>query len=154
MKKLNLIVLLYVILSLISCKDNNFTIYSKDKKKCITVITNIQTNTRCYYVGKKSFFHPTTEYVKVSLDNIDLLAEEIVGYWSENGGWVLYNNNSIILENKLDTIKYKFYNKLPTGEFGIHTLKPILDKKESFRINLTYNEIMESYDVLIEKNLW
>lgn len=80
--------------------------------------------------------------MKISIDNFDPIAEEIIGYWSDyNCGWVLYNHNSIILENKLDTMKFKFKTHLPTDSYGITRLEPIL-KSNYFRVDLSYFEIV------------
>ena|SRR5690554_4064900 len=145
MTKMKKIVMLICVLGFgfTSCNKNRFKIYSKDKRCCISIITDKPNKIR-YIIADDSFDISKGNYVKISIDNIDPIAEEIIGYWTDNGcSWVLFNHNSQIIENKLDTINFKFNSQLPTKEYDIPTLDPIL-KKDYFRVDLSYFEIISS----------
>ncbi|RRJ93300.1 hypothetical protein EG240_00605 [Paenimyroides tangerinum] len=125
----------------VSCSQEKFQIYSKNKECCISIITDKPNKIR-YIISGDNFDLSKGNYVKISIDNFDPIAEEIIGYWSDNNcGWVLYNHNSIILENKLDTMKFKVKTHLPTDSYGITRLEPIL-KNNYFRVDLSYFDIV------------
>lgn len=147
MKKIKLIGCLLLILLFTSCINDNFIISSQDGTRNISVITNRKTKIRYiingkeaskkyFFIGERGITHKY-DYVKISLCNMDLISDELIGYWRNNDSWVIYNNRAIVLENKLDTNMYKFYAKLPTKEFDITTIEPIL-KKDYFRVSLSY----------------
>lgn len=142
MKLVRLIFLFFLIITLLSCNRARFLICSKDEKQCITVITYKDTKER-YILNGKYYKIPIDEnYIKLDINNIDRIADEIIGYWNSEG-WVLYNHRAIILENSLDTINYKFRNRLPLKEYGVPTIKPILEQ-DYFRVGLNYNKIVFS----------
>lgn len=133
---------LVIILS--GCNRERFFICSKDKSQCITVLTYKDTKIR-YIINGKHYTVPNDEnYIKLDISNIDKIGDEILGYWNPHPeGWVLYNHQSIILENKIDTVKYKFRNSLPLKEYGVPTVKPILEQ-DYFRVGLNYYKIVFS----------
>lgn len=144
------IIVLFFLFGFISCNNNRFKIYSKDKKCCISVVNNMNEKVR-YIIANDSYDISKENYVKLSIDKIDPIAEEIIGYWNVNEcTWVLYINDSSIIENKLDTVNFKLITELPTKEYGIPTLEPILIK-DYFRVDMSYYEIVSSSgNILIE----
>ena len=124
------------------CTHERIHICSKDKNQCITVITHKDTKTRYIIEGKHYTIPNDGKYIKLDISNIDQTGDEILGYWSSHPeGWVLYNPRSLILENNLDTVKYKIRNTLPLKEYDVPTIKPIL-KNDYFRVGLNYNKII------------
>lgn len=140
--KLFLVIISVIVFS--GCNRERFYICSKDKDQCITVITYKDSKIR-YIINGKHYRIPIDEkYIKLDISKIDKIGDEIIGYWNPySDGWVLYNHRSIILDNNVDTIKYKFRNSLPLKEFGIPTVKPILEQ-DYFRVGLNYYKIVFS----------
>jgi hypothetical protein len=96
---------------------NNFRIYSADKKQCVTIITN--GNTR-YFINGEYNSIPKTEYIKIDKSGIPLIGDEIGICWkNEKYDWEIVNHQAKIIENKLDTLKYKFNISWEKDKFGI-----------------------------------
>ena len=122
-KRICLFILLTVILTMLSgCnRERIIHVYSPDKLQCITIISDY--NFRYVINGKHSSV-PDTNYVKVDLSKMDRLGDGIAGCWrNENYEWLIRNDETIIVENKLDTTKYQFFTSYPVDEQGIPTLK-------------------------------
>ena len=111
--------ILLMCLIFISCKGDYTYIYSPDKSSCVTIVN--KGNIRYIIAGKENSI-PNKNYVKLDISEIDKLGDGISGCWNSNGyKWDIINNKSIILENQLDTTKFKFSNKLPLNNRGIPT---------------------------------
>lgn len=111
MKKIKLhLIVFFAIFIFVSCNKNRNYVYSMDKKQCITVIT--ENNIRYIIEGKHTTI-PKNNYVKYSLESIDLeCGDQLVGCWkNKDYDWNIINDNAVILENKLDTLRFKFSSK-------------------------------------------
>lgn len=148
MKKINVLIALLLLITLISCNEHQNFIYSPDKKQCITVITNVDTR---YIIDGKHTSIPTKDYIKYSLDSIDVeVGDEIVGHWKNNNyEWKIATNNAIILENKLDPKKFKFNKNFPTDNKGIPTIIEYTDKN-SFDIGFDHGKIINYKGAIVE----
>lgn|SRR5690554_2179175 len=136
------IFILFITLS--GCNQERFFICSKDKSQCITVITYKDIKIRYIISGKHYTIPDDKNYIKLDIKNIDKIGDEILGYWNSHPkGWVLYNHQSIILENNLDTVRYKFRNSLPLKAYDVPTVKPILEE-DYFRVGLNYYKVVFS----------
>lgn len=122
MKKINIIVSIFALITLFGCSSKNrIYVYSPNKKQCITIITE---NKIRYIIEGKHRKVPDTNYVKVDLSQVDKIADGIAGCWENNGyKWFVINDQTKILENKLDTTKYNFSTDFPKNEQGIPTLE-------------------------------
>ena len=99
----------------------NFRIYSADKKQCVTIIT--KGNTR-YIINGEHITIPKSDYVKIDKSQIDPIGDEIGICWkNENYDWQIVNHQSTVLENKLDTLKFKFYETWEKDDSGIPNSK-------------------------------
>lgn len=137
--------LLFILISLLlvsctnGCSISLYHIYSLDKKKCITIITEGDIR---YIINGCVEDVPDTNYVKINLKNIDReVGDEIVGLWKVNSkGWIVMNDDAVILANKLDSSNYIFKDKFPVDKNGI----PNLDKfrgQNSFDLGYFYRKI-------------
>ena len=99
----------------------NFKIYSADKKECVTVITNGKMR---YFINGAYNSIPKTNYIKVDISNIDPIGDEIGICWkNDEYDWLIVNHHSKVVENRLDTLKYKFNTSWETDETGIINAK-------------------------------
>lgn len=96
---------------------DHFVLYPLDKSQAITIIT--KNNIR--YVINGNYDHiPKTNYIKLDISQIDPIGDEIGVCWN-NGKylWELVNHKATILENRLDTLKFKFNNHWEVDKRGI-----------------------------------
>jgi hypothetical protein len=122
-------------------------VYSPNKKQCITIITNIDTR---YIINGKHKSLPKKNYIKYSLDSIDVeVADEIVGHWKNNKyEWEIATDKAIILENKLDSKRFKFNTNFPTDDNGMPTIIDFTDKN-SYDIGFDNGKIINFKGVII-----
>lgn len=141
-------IIIFTTLSFCSSK-NRVYVYSPDKKQCITIITNV--NER-YVINGKHRTIPSKNYIKYSFDSIDVeVGDEIVGHWkNSNYVWELATDNAIIIDNKLDTTKFKFNKNFPKDDKGIPTLMNYTDEN-SFDIGFDHGKIIHYKGAIIEK---
>lgn len=86
-------------------------IYSPDEKQCITFIDAY--NSIYIYSGYITSV-PTNDYVRIKKDKESDFGQEFVGCWRDSSyEWKIMTHESFILENKLDTTRFAFINKLP-----------------------------------------
>ena len=125
MKKRSLYGLICLIMTFISCsKRNHIYLYSPDKKQCITIIT---INNERYIINGKHHSVPKDNYIKIDISEVDKIGDGIAGCWEDNNyQWTLINDKSIIVENKIDTLKYNFLTNFPVDERGVPTLKDFI----------------------------
>ncbi|TRO66770.1 hypothetical protein [Christiangramia sabulilitoris] len=121
MKKAFVILIIGILIKFFtSCKNanrNNFKIYSPDKSQIITIITKDQIR---YIINGDVENIPDSNFVKLDISQIDPVSDEIGICWNTNNlYWKLTNNNSKILENKLNTSKYKFENNWKKKTNGV-----------------------------------
>jgi hypothetical protein len=108
-----------IIMTFFSCsKSSKIKFYSLDKDNCVTVLTK---DTLRYVIAGDYDKVPDTNFVKLDISKITELGDGVWICWLENQGWDIVVDKSIIIENKLDTVKYRFDIKLPVDERGIPT---------------------------------
>lgn len=149
MKRVKIILSVFILIFLFSCSSKKrIYVYSPNKKQCITIITHY--NYR-YIIEGKHYNVPDTNYIKYSLDSIDVeVADEIVGHWKNSKyEWEIATDNAIILENKLDPKKFKFNNKFPTDHRGIPTIMEYTDKN-SFDIGFERGKIIHYKGAIVK----
>lgn len=116
-----------MILINVSCSLKSIVrLYSLDKSNCVSIITEKKIR---YVIAGKNETLPDTNYIKLDISDITELDNEVYICWLKNKGWDMVVDKSKILENRLDTDKYKFNNQLPTDTTGIPT--PIKYSKEN-----------------------
>jgi len=101
--------------------NTDFRIYSADKKQCVTIFTKGKTR---YIINGKHSSIPKTNFVKIDISQIDSNKDEIGICWkNKNYEWEIVNHSSKIIENKLDTLKFKFNTNLENNKEGIPNSK-------------------------------
>ncbi|PKQ46775.1 hypothetical protein [Confluentibacter flavum] len=99
----------------------NFRIYSADKKQCVTVITRGEIR---YIINGEYNSVPRTNYIKIDKSGIPLIGDEMGICWkNDKYEWEIVNHQSKVLENKLDTLKYKFNTSWEKDNYGIPNSK-------------------------------
>lgn len=100
-----------------SCGRKRLVIVSEDKSQYVTILTYKKTKTR-YIINGKYYLLPNEDYIKIDVKEIDPIGDGLWGCW-KNNGWELTNEKANVIENKLDTSRFKFYTKLPRDKWGI-----------------------------------
>jgi hypothetical protein len=99
----------------------NFRIYSPTKEQCVTIITKGKTR---FVINGEHKTIPNSNYIKVDISQIDRIGDEIGICWkNEVYEWEIVNHQSKIIENKLDTLKYRFNTRWENDERGIPNTK-------------------------------
>ncbi|GAB5475722.1 MAG: hypothetical protein Mars2KO_38210 [Maribacter sp.] len=92
-----------------------------DKSQCISVITIDDSR---FFINGEFEKVPDSNYIEVDIKNITRLGDEIGVCWKTGDyEWEIVNHRSKIVENKLDTTKYKFNTSWETDERGIPNSK-------------------------------
>ncbi len=145
--KFTLSIFIFIILCCCSSKST-VHVFSPNKKQCITIITK---NHVRYIIDGEHKTIPSKDFVKYSLDSIDLeVADQIVGHWKNSDyEWKVVTDNAIIIENKLDSTKFKFIDNFPIDKDGIPTLINYTDKN-SFSIDFDNGTIISYRGLLVE----
>jgi hypothetical protein len=148
MKREIVFYILIVSIVLTGCDKKTNYVYSPDRKQCITIIT--EENYRYIINGKHSSI-PEVNYVKYSLDSVDVeYGDEIVGCWKNDGyEWKIATDNAIILENKLDTLRFKFHEKFPVDNDDSPTIVDY-SYKGCFDLGFSYKTIRHSKGAIVE----
>lgn len=110
-------VFLIFILFVCSCKQENryekwkhIEIFPKDKSQVITIIT---TDDKRYIMNGKHNKIPDDNYLLLDLSKVDPLGDGFSICWDENGyNWKIASTYAKLIENKLDTSKYSYYQPL------------------------------------------
>ena len=115
-------IMLAIFLTTISCTNRtNFQIYSTNQEQCVTVITREEIR---YIINGKYNLIPKTNFVKIDISGIDPIGDEIGVCWKTNNlEWEIVNHGSRVIENKLDTTKYKFNTSWEKDDDGIPNVK-------------------------------
>jgi len=105
--------------------NTNYRLFSMNKTQCISVITDGKIR---YFINGEHKTVPKSGYVKVNIREIEKIGYDIgdeIGICWKKGKyeWEVVNNRSIIIENKLDTLKYKFNTSWEEDERGIPNSK-------------------------------
>ena len=147
--KTNIVLFILVCLALFtSCTKHHDYIYSPDKKQCITIISD---NNIRYIINGKHSSVPDTNYVKFDISKRLSFADNIVGCWkNKKYYWQIINDESTIIENRLDTVKYKFIEKLPKDSEGIPSSTVFRDEKGFFYLGFDYGKIYDVYGAIVE----
>ncbi|GGE02051.1 hypothetical protein [Planktosalinus lacus] len=116
---IGLISLSLLITGMNSCnsKNDHFILYPKDQTQAITVIT--EGHTRFIIDGEHNQI-PEENFIKIDISKIDRIGDEIGVCWNNgNFEWEVVNHGSRILENKLDTTRFKFNTSWDVDPRGI-----------------------------------
>ncbi|WP_096431566.1 hypothetical protein [Labilibaculum antarcticum] len=117
--KLKIIIGFLILMISFSCsRGSKIKFYSLDKDNCVTVLTK---DTLRYVIAGDYDKVPDTNFVKLDISKITELGDGVWICWLENQGWDIVVDKSIIIENKLDTVKYRFDTNLPVDEREIPT---------------------------------
>ncbi len=137
--------IIFLLLFFSSCKEQGrFCFYSPDKSQCISIIT---TGNIRYIIDGYHAVIPDTNYVKISLEDIDRhVGDQLVGCWKKNGlQWEMMMDEVAILENKLDTTKFIFRDKFPVDSMQIPTLKGYsTNLPNCFSLEFVYNDLIDA----------
>ncbi|MCX6280858.1 MAG: lipoprotein [Bacteroidetes bacterium] len=124
MKKYLLI--LFALIFLSGCgKTKVLHFFSPDRTQCITIFNVDQYR---YLVNGMHKKLPNSEFIKLNMQNIDPLRDQLYICWKEKYLWDVTINNSEIIEITIDTSKFHFNRKLPLDERGIPTEKKFKSK--------------------------
>ncbi|MGX9987541.1 hypothetical protein [Soonwooa purpurea] len=107
-------------------KWRDIELISPNGKQTITIIT--KGNERFIMNGSYSEL-PNSNYAKVSIEKVDRLGDEIGICWNKNGdGWELISLYSELLENKLNTTKFRIKDGIDLDSNDIPTVKKYFNK--------------------------
>lgn len=113
--------LFFVLIILASCihspkeeKWRKVFIQPKDQSQIITIITE---NNKRYFMNGEHHFIPEDDYLLLDISKVDPLGDAIGVCWDDfNYKWKIYSAYAKLLENKLDTSRYLYFQ--PLGEYG------------------------------------
>ncbi|MBC8757242.1 hypothetical protein H2O64_21410 [Kordia sp. YSTF-M3] len=126
----------------------HFKIYSSDKSQCVTIITKGYFR---YIIDGKHSIVPTSNYIKLDVRNIDSLGDEIGVCWHNgNYEWEIVNDRAIIIENKLDTTRFKFNTSWEKDERGIPNPKKYLAPNCGTMDLLRMEDLLSGENIIIE----
>ncbi len=109
----SLIFLAISLFLLTSCDGRRFYFYSPDEKQSFTVVK--KGDYRYIYNGD-SWIFPDTNYIKIDVSKVDETLDGLEVCWNPHGsGWEIFQFDCQILENKLDSTKFRF-SCLPSEE--------------------------------------
>jgi hypothetical protein len=135
----NTVLFIIVTLFFFSCSgDSTYHFYSPNKGQCFTIKTN--NDTRYIIEGYHSSV-PKSNYVKLDISKVDRVAgDQIVGCWNRDRlEWTIAMDKITVLENTLDSSRFKFLNHFPVDSQGIPTLKDYIGE-DCFSISLEYRD--------------
>ncbi|MEL6192861.1 MAG: hypothetical protein AAFR66_12460 [Bacteroidota bacterium] len=102
---------------------------------------NLELDYRYVVNGRVSHYPPDSNYVKLDASRLPYLGECIWVCWDENGlDWEVAVAKTSILENKLDTTRFRVNTSLPVGSLGIPTEKKY--RKENCAIFSFYDKAL------------
>jgi len=102
-----------------SCGNKTMYLSSKNNEQYVTI--KIKGDYRYIIVGKH-FFVPDSNYILINTAKVPALGDCLHICWDlESLGWKMVVHKSEIIENKLDTVKYKFSTILPLRDGIIPT---------------------------------
>lgn len=112
---------------LFSCSDRErLFIYSPDKSKCLTVITIGDIR---YVIDGRHKSIPDSNFVKIDIRSVYREGDALNVCWNTEGyEWEVVINKSIIIDNKLNSTRFKFSVELDKDERGIPTEKRFREK--------------------------
>ena len=99
------------------CQENSIHFHSPDRSQSITVLTFAGYR---YVIDGSHHQVPKKNFVKLDISHMDRVTDELFICWgNENFDWEVLNPNARIMENKLDTTRFKFLNSFQTDQRGI-----------------------------------
>ena len=105
MKKL-VLALFGALFLLTSCDGRRFYFYSPDGKQSFTVVK--KGDYRYIYDGD-SWIFPDTNYIKIDVSRVDETLDGLEVCWNpQESGWEIFQFDCQIVENKLDSTKFRF----------------------------------------------
>ena len=109
--------ILIIISLLIFCScQNKYTLESLDETQHLTIINKKETR---YIIPKMVTSIPDSGYIKVTYKNQEM-GDQMIGCWNKEGKkWVIRLDGVEVIENKLDTNLYRFYDLFPVETSGI-----------------------------------
>lgn len=138
-----MIYLILITINIIQCGSERSSevlfLYSKDRKKVVTVFTDLPKNQRIIANGKHIQI-PENDFYKLDISNISELGDEIGVCWKEKG-WEIVNDKAKITEIKIDTTIYIFRNKWFTNDTGITNAR-YYRKSNCFTVGFSSYSIM------------
>lgn len=136
----NIFLIIISLMLFLGCSvDSIYHFYSPNKDRCITVITNKDIR---YIINGYHNSVPDSNFVKLDLKRVDRGAgDQIVGRWNKDSlYWITVMDHVTVLENKLDSDKFKFLSHFPVDSRGIPTLIDYAGK-DCFSISLEYQNL-------------
>lgn len=132
----------------VSCKKSIYHVYSPDRSQCFTIKEG---HTERYIIPGRVTFVPETNYIKLRIDPVVAENDELVGCWRGSKYELQITiNNARVLENKLDTNKYRFSNKLPIDpQLGIPSIKRLI-KTNCFHFGFSRFSVIPKGRAIIE----
>jgi hypothetical protein len=124
----------------ISCSSNKNILFieSPDKSSTITVITESDVR---YIIDGKHRKVPSSNYVKLDISKVSPIGDQIGICWGIEGyKWRLVNDQSILINNKLDSALYDFKEKLERTEIGAPSFKEYLHER-CVRVSVRENRV-------------
>ena len=98
-------------------KNDHFILYPKDRTLSITVITEGQIR---FIINGEHNQIPEENYIKINISKIDPIGDEIGVCWdSGKYEWEVVNHGSRVIENKLDTTRFRFTTSWDIDNRGI-----------------------------------
>lgn len=116
-----IIFLCFFIIITNSCRQNkeqeswrHIELSPLDESQVITVITK---DKKRYFMNGHHDEVPPNDYLLLDLSEVDQLGDGISVCWNDAGyKWKIASSYAILIENRLDTTKYLYYE--PLGEYG------------------------------------
>ncbi len=106
--------LLFSIFVFTACGKYTYHVYSPDKNECITFIE--EGNFQYIFDGYATSI-PEANYVKLDVREVPELGKEIACCWKNDlYEWSIIIDDAIIIENKLDSTRFKFGNRMPINK--------------------------------------
>lgn len=146
------IIILLLIYSCGSERRNELIyVYSKDKSKVITIISNYSKGKRIIAVGKHES-QPKKDYYIIDISGVTDLGDEIGVCWNiEGDNWEIANDKAKILEANIDTTQYVFRGYWFKDKQGIpNTLYYVKDNCFTFE-TLNYIKVYPIENGFIER---
>ncbi|CAM1360314.1 conserved hypothetical protein [Tenacibaculum litopenaei] len=119
------LLLIILIFTLNSCKKNkpqekwqHIEISPKDKSQLVTIITK---GDKRYIMNGTHHKIPNDDYLLLDLSEVDRLGDGFSVCWNESNGykWKIASSYAKLIENKLDSSKYLYYQPIKKNDLPI-----------------------------------
>lgn len=136
----NKVILIAAVLLVSSCSRYYYVFENIETKEVITIF---ETGYYRYIVSGKYDYIPDKDFVKLDTRNVSRLQDYINICWNkEHHGWKILSPNAEVIENKLDTTKYKIELKLPVDSRGV-PISESLGSSNCSSFNFTESTLMQ-----------